>query len=49
MELAESARIGAVYDFVRNGIAFGYNASDDLAATAIMARATGSATRRRPC
>ncbi len=41
MELAESARIGAVYDFVRNGIAFGYNASDDLAATAIMAQGYG--------
>jgi hypothetical protein len=34
-------RIGAVYDFVRNEIAFGYNASDDLPASAVLADGYG--------
>lgn len=29
-------RIGAAYDFVRNEIAFGYNASDDISASAVL-------------
>lgn len=35
------ARIGAVYDFVRNEIAFGYNADDDIAASAVLADGYG--------
>lgn len=40
-ELAEGPRIGAVYDFVRNGIPFGYNASDDLPASVVLADGYG--------
>ena len=39
--LPEEERIGAVYDFVRDGIPFGYNASDDLAASAVLADGYG--------
>ncbi|MCB0930545.1 MAG: transglutaminase family protein [Mycobacterium sp.] len=39
--LAEVPRIGAVYDFVRNGIPFGYNTSDDLPASAVLADGYG--------
>lgn len=34
--MAEDARIGAIYDFVRDEIAFGYNTSDDLPASAVL-------------
>ena len=34
-------RIGAVYDFVRNEIAFGYNEADDLPATRVLADGYG--------
>jgi transglutaminase-like putative cysteine protease len=34
-------RIGAVYDFVRNEIAFGYNARDDLPASQVLADGIG--------
>lgn len=34
-------RIGAVYDFVRNEIAFGYNESDELPASAVLADGIG--------
>ena len=34
--LSDHERIGAVYDFVRNEIAFGYNARDDLAASRVL-------------
>jgi hypothetical protein len=34
--LDEYERIGAAYDFVRNGIGFGYNASDDLKASKVL-------------
>ena len=34
-------RIGAVYDFVRNEIAFGYNASDELPASQVLADGIG--------
>lgn len=34
-------RIGAVYDFVRNEIAFGYNAGDELLASAVLADEIG--------
>ena len=34
-------RIGAVYDFVRNEIAFGYNAGDELPASAVLADRIG--------
>ena len=34
-------RIGAVYDFVRNEIAFGYNRSDDISATDVLADGFG--------
>jgi hypothetical protein len=40
-ELHEDARIGAVYDFVRDEIPFGYNTSDDLAASAVLADGYG--------
>lgn len=33
--------IGAIYDFVRNEIPFGYNASDDLPASAVLADGYG--------
>lgn len=41
MELNESDRIGAIHDFVRNEIAFGYNTSDDLPASAVLADGYG--------
>ena len=34
-------RIGAVYDFVRNEIAFGYNEGDELAASRVLADGIG--------
>lgn len=39
--LPEDERIGAVYDFVRDEIPFGYNSSDDLPASAILADGYG--------
>lgn len=39
--LPESARIGAVYDFVRDEIPFGYNTSDDLPASSVLADGYG--------
>jgi transglutaminase-like putative cysteine protease len=41
MAMAEDARIGAIYDFVRDEIDFGYNASDDLPASAVLADGYG--------
>lgn len=35
------SRIGAVYDFVRNGVPFGYNISDDLPASMVLAEGYG--------
>ena len=35
-ELPESERIGAAYRFVKDDLAFGYNASDDLSASAVL-------------
>jgi transglutaminase-like putative cysteine protease len=40
-QLPEDARIGAVYDFVRDEIPFGYNTSDDLPASAVLADGYG--------
>jgi hypothetical protein len=40
-DLLEFERIGAVYDFVRNDIAFGYNQSDDLPASHVLADGIG--------
>ena len=40
-ELPEDARIGAVYDFVRDEIPFGYNTSDDPPASAVLADGYG--------
>ena len=37
MQPIEHERIGAVYNFVRDDIAFGYNASDDLPASTVLA------------
>lgn len=34
-------RVGAAYDFVRNEIAFGYNASDELSASGVLADGFG--------
>ena len=42
-------RIGAVYDFVRNEIAFGYNEADDRRPLACWPMATVSATPRARC
>ncbi|MDP2520590.1 transglutaminase family protein [Shimia thalassica] len=39
--LSTQDRIGAVYDFVRNEIAFGYNRSDDISATDVLADGFG--------
>lgn len=39
--LPERERIGAVYDFVRNEIAFGYNEADDLPASRVLADGHG--------
>jgi transglutaminase-like putative cysteine protease len=39
--LEEDARIGAIYDFVRDEIGFGYNTSDDLPASAVLADGYG--------
>lgn len=41
MQLGEHARIGAVYNFVRDDISFGYNASDDLPASTVLADGIG--------
>lgn len=40
-ELPVFDRIGAAYNFVRDGIDFGYNASDDLAASRVLADGIG--------
>lgn len=40
-QLPTFERIGALYDFVRNEIAFGYNAGDELPASAVMADGIG--------
>jgi Transglutaminase-like superfamily len=40
-ELEPYDRIGSVYDFVRNEIRFGYNASDDLPASEVLADGYG--------
>ncbi len=39
--LALRERIGAIYDFVRNEIAFGYNEADDLPASRVLADGYG--------
>ena len=39
--LPEHERIGAVYDLVRNDIAFGYNSADDLPASHVLADGIG--------
>ena len=40
-ELEPFDAIGAIYDFVRNEIRFGYNASDDLPASTVLADGYG--------
>jgi hypothetical protein len=40
-ELSAYARIGAVYDYVRNEIRFGYNSADDIPASDVFADAYG--------
>ena len=40
-ELPVHERIGAIYDFVRNEIAFGYNEGDELPASAVLADGIG--------
>ncbi len=40
-ELPEQGRIGAVYDFVRNEITFGYNVDDDITASDVLADGYG--------
>lgn len=39
--LTETDRIGAIYDFVRNEVAFGYNMADDLPASQVLADGMG--------
>ena len=39
--LPEYERIGAIYDFVRDAIPFGYNRSDDLSASQVLADGIG--------
>ena len=39
--LPEAARIGAIYEFVRDEIAFGYNLADDLPASRVLADGIG--------
>ncbi|OJI94686.1 transglutaminase superfamily protein [Planktotalea frisia] len=39
--LSQHDRIGAVYDFVRNEIAFGYNRADDISAAEVLADGFG--------
>ena len=39
--LPERKRIGAIYDFVRDEIAFGYNLADDLPASRVLADGIG--------
>ena len=39
--LPPDARIGAIYDFVRNEIAFGYNRADDIPASQVLADGFG--------
>jgi transglutaminase-like putative cysteine protease len=41
LDLPEMDRVGAAYDFVRNEIPFGYNASDDIPASAVLADGYG--------
>ena len=41
LALDAAGRIGAAYDFVRNEIAFGYNAGDDLPASQVLADGHG--------
>lgn len=41
LRLSPEARIGAVYDFVRREIPFGYNTSDDIPASAVLADGYG--------
>jgi hypothetical protein len=40
-QLPDKERIGAIYDFVRNEIAFGYNLGDDLPASQVLADGIG--------
>lgn len=40
-KLPEWERIGAIYDFVRNEVAFGYNLADDLPASQVLADGIG--------
>ena len=41
LEMPESQRIGAIYDFVRDEIAFGYNVADAIPASAVLADGFG--------
>ena len=41
LRMEEATRAASIYDFVRNDIAFGYNASDDLPASAVLADGYG--------
>ena len=41
LQLAEYERIGAVYNFVRNEIHFGYNTADDLPASVVLSDGIG--------
>lgn len=41
MTLPDKERIGAIYDFVRNEVGFGYNLADDLPASQVLADGIG--------
>ena len=45
LQLAEYERIGAVYNFVRDEIPFGYNTADDLPASRVLSDGTPDAGR----
>ena len=43
-DLSDTDKIGAVYDFVRNEIAFGYNRADDIPASEVLSDGYGQCT-----
>lgn len=43
-DLPEQERVGAIYEFVRDEIGFGYNVADDLRASRVLADGIGQCT-----
>jgi transglutaminase-like putative cysteine protease len=46
--LSKHDRVGAVYDFVRNEIAFGYNLADNISAADVLADGYGQCNTKGP-